>query len=284
SDVWANPELFLLDENRRPRFVAGVPPDYFSSQGQLWGNPVYNWDRLRQTGYRWCIDRFRALLAYVDVIRLDHFRGFAAAWHVPAGSPTAQSGQWVPGPGTDFFRAVNKELGALPFIAEDLGLITADVHALRDQFQIPGTRVLQFAFDGRSDNPYLPDHYAPNTVVYTGTHDNPTTRGWFDDLPDQQRQNMWRSLKRPSPETREVAAALMDVAWSSVAALAIAPLQDLLNLGNEARMNVPGRAAGNWRRGATEDMLHARAFDWLRDLTRRSNRSTLAETLLEAAS
>src|SRR5262249_38198243 len=153
SDVWANPELFLLDENRRPRFVAGVPPDYFSSQGQLWGNPVYNWDRLRQTGYRWCIDRFRALLAYVDVIRLDHFRGFAAAWHVPAGSPTAQSGQWVPGPGTDFFRAVNKELGALPFIAEDLGLITADVHSLRDQFQIPGTRVLQFAFDGRSDNP-----------------------------------------------------------------------------------------------------------------------------------
>ena len=156
SDVWANPELFLLDDQRRPRFVAGVPPDYFSAQGQLWGNPVYNWDTLRQTGYRWCIDRLRALLAHVDVIRLDHFRAFAAAWHVPAGAPTAQSGQWVPGPGADFFNAVKKELGGLPFIAEDLGLITADVRALRDQFQVPGTRVLQFAFDGNSDNPLPP--------------------------------------------------------------------------------------------------------------------------------
>ncbi len=144
SDVWANPELFLLDEQHRPRFVAGVPPDYFSSQGQLWGNPVYNWDVLRWTGYRWCIDRFRALLAHVDVVRLDHFRGFAAAWHVPAGASTAQSGQWVPGPGADFFNAIQRELGVLPFIAEDLGLITPDVSALRDQFQVPGTRVLQF--------------------------------------------------------------------------------------------------------------------------------------------
>jgi 4-alpha-glucanotransferase len=284
SDVWSNPELFLLDEKRRPRFVAGVPPDYFSSQGQLWGNPVYNWDALRQAGYRWSIDRFRALLMHVDVIRLDHFRGFAAAWHVPAGSPTAQSGEWVPGPGVDFFCAVKKELGGLPFIAEDLGLITADVRALLDQFQLPGTRVLQFAFDGRSDNPYLPDNYVPNTVVYTGTHDNPTARGWFEDLPDYQRQNMWRYLKRPPGEAREAARVLIDLAWSSVGALAIAPLQDLLNLGNEARMNVPGRATGNWRWRATEDMLHAPAFDWLRDLTRRSNRSTLTDTLLEAAS
>ena len=165
SDVWANPELFLLDDQRKPRFVAGVPPDYFSAQGQLWGNPVYNWETLRQTGYRWCIDRLRALLAHVDVIRLDHFRAFAAAWHVPAGAPTAQSGQWVPGPGADFFKAVKKELGGLPFIAEDLGLITPDVCALRDQFQVPGTRVLQFAFDGNSDNPYLPHNY-PQTRSY----------------------------------------------------------------------------------------------------------------------
>ncbi len=136
SDVWANPELFLLDEQRRPRFVAGVPPDYFSSQGQLWGNPVYDWEALRRTGYRWCIDRLRALLAHVDAIRLDHFRGFAAAWHVPAGAPTAQSGQWVPGPGAEFFTAVERELGGLPFIAEDLGVITPDVVALRDQFQL----------------------------------------------------------------------------------------------------------------------------------------------------
>ena len=155
--------------HRRPRFVAGVPPDYFSAEGQLWGNPVYDWDTLRATGYRWCIDRVRALLAHVDAIRLDHFRGFAAAWHVPAGLPTARSGQWVPGPGAAFFSAVQRELGGQPFIAEDLGLITPDVQALRDQFGVPGTRVLQFAFDGHPDNPHLPDNYVPNTVVYTGT-------------------------------------------------------------------------------------------------------------------
>lgn len=176
SDVWASPELFLLDDELRPRFVAGVPPDYFSVQGQLWGNPVYNWEMLRQTGYRWCLDRVRALLAHVDVIRLDHFRAFAVAWHVPAGAPTAQTGQWMPGPGADFFKAVKKELGRLPFIAEDLGVITADVHALRDQFEVPGTRVLQFAFDGHSDNPHLPQNYRSNIAAYTGTHDNPTSR------------------------------------------------------------------------------------------------------------
>ena len=272
SDIWANPEFFLLDDRHRPRFVAGVPPDYFSSQGQLWGNPVYNWDALRRTGYRWCIDRIRSLLAHVDVIRLDHFRGFAAAWHVPAGATTAQSGQWVPGPGADFFSAVKRELGVLPFIAEDLGLITPDVGALRDQFCIPGTRVLQFAFDGHSDNPYLPHNYVSNTVVYTGTHDNPTTRGWYEDLPVYQRQNLWRYLKSPEREGGEVSRELMRLAWSSVAALAIAPLQDLLNLGPEARMNVPGRADGNWSWRCTEEMMSAPAFDSLRNLTRTSNR------------
>jgi 4-alpha-glucanotransferase len=272
SDVWANSGLFLLDDQRRPQFLAGVPPDYFSAQGQLWGNPVYNWDRLRETGYRWCIDRLRALLAHVDVIRLDHFRAFAAAWHVPAGSPTAQSGQWVPGPGADFFNTVEKELGGLPFIAEDLGLITADVHALRDQFQIPGTRVLQFAFDGNSDNPYLPHNYASNAVVYTGTHDNPTTRGWYEELPPYQRQNLWRYLNSPQHDSREVAWDLMRLAWSSPAALAIAPLQDLLNLGAEARMNVPGRAEGNWSWRSTEELLSVADFHLLQDLTSSSNR------------
>jgi 4-alpha-glucanotransferase len=272
SDVWANPELFLLDSQRKPRVVAGVPPDYFSAQGQLWGNPVYNWDTLRQTDYRWCIDRLRALLAHVDVIRLDHFRAFAAAWHVPAGAPTAQSGEWVPGPGTDFFKAVKKELGGLPFIAEDLGLITSDVHALRDQFQVPGTRVLQFAFDGNSDNPYLPHNYTSNTVVYTGTHDNSTTRGWYEALPPYQRQNLWHYLNSPERDSREVAWSLMHLAWSSPAALAIAPLQDLLNLGAEARMNVPGRAEGNWSWRCTEELLSAVDFHWMRDLTKRSNR------------
>jgi len=266
-----------------------VPPDYFSSQGQLWGNPVYDWDALHGTGYRWCIDRLRALLAHVDVIRLDHFRGFAAAWHIPAGATTAQSGQWVQGPGADFFSAVQKELGVLPFIAEDLGLITPDVRALRQQFQIPGTRVLQFAFDGRSDNPYLPQNYVPNTVVYTGTHDNPTSRGWYEELPPNQRQNLWRYLKSPEGESGRVAWDLIRLAWSSSAALALAPLQDLLNLGREGRMNVPGRAEGNWTWRCTKEMLSAADFHSLRDLTSSSKRlgtlrAPLTSEMAEAAS
>jgi len=272
SDVWAHPEFFLLDERGRPLFLAGVPPDYFSAQGQLWGNPIYNWEALRESGYRWCVSRLRSLLAYVDVIRLDHFRAFAAAWHVPAGAPTAQSGKWVSGPGAHFFQALQRELGGLPFIVEDLGFITPDVYALRDQFHLPGTRVLQFAFDGHSDNPYLPDNYISNTVVYTGTHDNPTSRGWFEELPDYQRQNLWRYASRVRSGDDKAAPALMDVAWSSVAALAMAPLQDLLNLGKEARMNVPGRTEGNWAWRSTDGMLSDRAFAWIRDLTRSSNR------------
>ena len=272
SDVWANPELFLLGEGYQVKVVAGVPPDYFSAEGQLWGNPVYDWDALRRNGYGWCVDRLRALLGHVDAIRLDHFRAFAAAWHVPAGAPTAQAGQWVRGPGAEFFKAVEKGLGALPLIAEDLGLITPDVTALRDQFQLPGMRVLQFAFDGNADNPYLPRNYGPNTVVYTGTHDNATTRGWYEELSDKQQQNVWSYLGRSGGAASEVAPALMQVAWESVAALAIAPLQDLLNLGNEARMNVPGRAEGNWRWRCTEEMPSTRVFEWLRDLTDRSGR------------
>jgi 4-alpha-glucanotransferase len=273
SDVWANPELFLLDEKHRPRFVAGVPPDYFSAQGQLWGNPVYNWEAIRATGYRWSIDRLRALLTHVDAVRLDHFRGFAAAWHIPAGASTAQSGQWVPGPGADFFEAVRQELGSLPFVVEDLGIITPDVRALRDQFQLPGTRVLQFAFDGHEDNPYLPHNFVSNTVAYTGTHDNAPTRQWYDELPDDQRQNFWKYLNRAPGGSEDAAPALMQLAWSSKAALTIAPLQDLLNLGAEARMNVPGSASGNWRWRCNEKMLADPIFQWLRELTATSNRS-----------
>jgi 4-alpha-glucanotransferase len=280
SDVWANPELFLLDHRRRPRFVAGVPPDYFSAQGQLWGNPVYDWEVLRRTDYQWCIERVRALLTHVDLVRLDHFRGFAAAWHIPAGAPTAQSGQWVAGPGASFLSAVQKKLGTLPFIAEDLGVITPDVRALRDEFHVPGTRVLQFAFDGHADNPYLPHNYVPNTVVYTGTHDNNTTRGWYDELPEYQRQNLWRYLKQPRGLGSEAGAALMYLAWNSSAALALAPLQDLLNLGAEARMNIPGRAEGNWRWRCTENMLSVRAFQWLHDLTKSTNRSPVCQPTL----
>ena len=273
SDVWTNPELFLLDDQRRPCVVAGVPPDAFSAEGQLWGNPLYDWDTLRRTGYRWWIDRLRALLAHVDVVRLDHFLAFAAAWHIPAGAPTAHAGQWVPGPGDEFFSAVRKELGGLPFIVEDLGLITPDVHALRDRFSLPGTRILQFAFDGSPDNPYLPHNYVSNTVVYTGTHDSPTTRGWFEELPENRRQHVWNYLKRPGGESDEVAWELIRLAWSSPAALAIAPLQDVLNLGKEARMNVPGLAEGNWRWRCTQQMLSGSAFEGLRALTATSNRS-----------
>jgi 4-alpha-glucanotransferase len=269
SDVWANPELFQLDDRRRPRFVAGVPPDYFSAQGQLWGNPVYDWEALRRTGYRWCLDRLRALLAHVDVIRLDHFRGFAAAWRIPAEAPTAQSGNWMSGPGSDFLETVQREFGGLPFIAEDLGMITPDVTALRDSYQLPGMRVLQFGFDGDSKNPHLPHNYVHNSVAYTGTHDNNTTRGWFEALPDSQKQIVQNYIGRSAGD---ISADLIRRIWTSPAALAIVPLQDLLNLSAEARMNVPGSTKGNWRWRSTESMLSGPAFGWLRDLTNVSNR------------
>ncbi len=272
GDVWANPELFLLDERRRPRFVGGVPPDYFSAEGQRWGNPVYNWDALRSTGYQWCMDRIRTLLRHVDVIRLDHFRGFAAAWHIPAGAKSAQSGEWAPGPGASFFQSIQQELGRLPFIAEDLGTITADVALLRDQFQVPGTRVLQFAFDGNDDNPYLPRNFVSNTVAYTGTHDNPPTREWYEQLPDSQKQRLWNYLKHQLVNSAEAAPALIDLAWSSVAALTVAPLQDVLDLGVGSRMNVPGRAGGNWRWRLSEEMSSTTAFQWLSELTESSKR------------
>jgi len=273
SDVWAYPELFLLDEQLRPRFVAGVPPDYFSAQGQLWGNPVYNWKVLRQTGYDWWIRRLQARLDYLDAIRIDHFRGFEAAWHVPAGSPTAQSGQWVPGPGEDFFSKVQQALGGLPLLAEDLGVITPAVNALRDQFHLPGMRVLQFGFNGDPNNPHLPHHSVHNGVVYTGTHDNDTARGWYDLLPEQERRNFWNYLHRAPGSPQEVAWELMKLAWSTKAALAVAPFQDLLGLGSNARMNIPGRADGQWRwRCPSDDAQHEAAFQWLHELTKTSDR------------
>ncbi len=272
SDVWANPQLFLLDRDRRPRFISGVPPDAFSADGQLWGSPVYDWEQHRQTGYRWWIDRLRALMSYVDAIRLDHFRAFAAAWHIPGGASTARSGEWVAGPGADLFGKVADQLHGLPFIAEDLGIITPDVSALRERFDIPGTRVLQFAFDGNPTNPHLPRNYVSNAVVYTGTHDNNTSRGWFEDLSDDQRRLLPAEFSGRRLGSNQVAAAMMEMAWSSDAALAIAPLQDLLNLGSEARMNVPGRAEGNWAWRCISEMLGDAPFEALADLTRRTNR------------
>ncbi len=223
------------------------------------------------------------------MIRLDHFRGFTAAWHVNAGARTAEAGEWRPGPGAEFFSAVRRELGSLPFIAEDLGQITPDVYALRDQFHLPGMRVLQFAFDGHADNPHLPHNYVTNAVVYTGTHDNPPTRGWFEDLPDD-RKRIFRDYLQGSMDSQDgAAAALVGLAWSSAAALAMAPLQDVLNLGNEARMNVPGRADGNWRWRCAERSLSSQAFELIHELTKSSNRLTAIENpsqerVLEAAS
>ncbi len=273
SDVWANPHLFLLDAEHHPIAVAGVPPDYFSRTGQRWGNPVYNWEAHRKSGYKWWISRLRSLLGYVDVIRLDHFRGFAAAWHVPASARTAESGQWVTGPGPAIFTAFMQEVGSLPFIAEDLGHITPDVTALLQRFRLPGTKVLQFAFDGNPDNPFLPHNYDHNTVAYTATHDNNTTRGWYDDLPADERKHLWRHLNRPAGSGTDAAWELIRMALFSEAALSIIPLQDLLNLGEPSRMNVPGRADGNWRWRHVESESDQLAFARLGELTHISNRT-----------
>jgi 4-alpha-glucanotransferase len=271
SDVWAHPELFLLEPDRRARFVAGVPPDYFSAEGQLWGDPLYDWDAHRRTGYDWWIARIGTLLALVDVVRLDHFRAFAAAWHIPAGATTAIHGEWRPGPGADFFSAARARLGSLPLIAEDLGLITPDVLALRDQFELPGMRVLQFALDGDPQNPFLPEHYPPHVVAYTATHDNQTTRAWYESLSDEAYRTVWTCLARPI-EAPEAAWELIRLIWESRATLTLTPLQDLLNLGAEARMNWPGRPLGNWQWRATAEQIASPAFERLRELTRQTGR------------
>jgi 4-alpha-glucanotransferase len=269
ADVWANPHLFQLDDQRRPRVVAGVPPDYFSRTGQLWGNPLYDWDAARATHYSWWIARLKAALALVDLVRLDHFRGFEAYWEIPAGRPTAEVGRWVKAPGADFLQTARAALGDLPLIAEDLGLITPEVEALRDQFGLPGMRILQFAFSDPK-NPYLPHNFAPRTVVYTGTHDNDTTLGWFRSASQQERD----CLRRYLPLTNEGNAAwdLVRLAWGSVADYAVAPLQDLLGLGTEARMNLPGRPEGNWRWRFRADMLAPWVLDRLAELTDLYNR------------
>lgn len=269
ADVWANPQLFQLDADRRPRFVAGVPPDYFSATGQLWGNPLYDWPAHEASGFAWWIARLKANLRQVDLVRLDHFRGFAAAWNVPYGSPTAQTGQWLPGPGAALFQALQRALGDLPLVAEDLGVITPDVNALRDQFHLPGMVILQFAYGGAVEFRFLPHNHVRNSVVYTGTHDNDTTLGWWRSISDKERQ----FLRRYEPQVDEdPVGTLLRVAWGSVADMAIAPLQDWLRLGSEARMNVPGVADGNWRWRLTDDQVTAALLDRIAELTELYNR------------
>jgi 4-alpha-glucanotransferase len=265
ADVWANPELFQLDEERRPTVVAGVPPDYFSQTGQLWGNPLYDWKALKRTGYAWWVERVRATLEQVDLVRLDHFRGFEAYWEVPAGMPTAQVGQWVQAPGADLFTTLRSALGGLPLIAEDLGLITPEVEALRMQFDLPGMRILQFAFNGDPHDRFLPHNYEPNTMVYTGTHDNDTTRGWYETLGE--RESNFLSRYVPGIDATSVTWDLIRLAWSSVADYALAPLQDVLNVGTEGRMNMPGRAAGNWSWRFRAALVSPSVLERLGDLT-----------------
>lgn len=243
AEVWAKPELFFLDSDGNPTVVAGVPPDYFSETGQLWGNPLYRWELHKADDYAWWINRMKAVLELVDIVRLDHFRGFSGYWEVPFGEPTAQKGRWVKGPGIEFFNALKKKLGDLPIIAEDLGVITRDVEYLRDYFGLPGMRIIQFAFHGDPSEPFLPHNHINNCVVYTGTHDNDTSLGWFQRVPESERDFYRRYLGRGG---EQIAWDFIRAAWSSVACFSLAPMQDFLNLGNEARMNYPGNPSGNW--------------------------------------
>ncbi len=243
ADVWSHQELFELDNNGNPIVVAGVPPDYFSETGQLWGNPLYSWDVHEKTGYAWWIARLRHALQQADLVRIDHFRGFAAYWEIPADAPNAITGKWVPGPGEKLFDAFEKTFPHLPIIAEDLGLITPDVLALRDKFKLPGMRVLQFAFGDGEENPFLPHHYIENTIAYTGTHDNDTTLGWWHDTPEQIKTFAQHYL---GSDGSDILLAMMRALSNSVADVVIFPMQDVLGLSSDHRMNFPGHPTGNW--------------------------------------
>lgn len=244
ADVWAHPELFQLDGEGRPTVVAGVPPDYFSATGQLWGNPLFAWERHEATGFSWWVQRLRHACTLVDAVRLDHFRGFVAYWEVPAQETVAVNGRWVPGPGRALFDAVRRALGGLPLVAEDLGDITPDVIDLRRELGLPGMAILQFGFSPEPRSTFIPYSHRPDLVVYTGTHDNNTSAGWFrDEASDGERGLL---LRYAGSDGREVHWDLIRLAFSSVAELAVVPVQDVLGLGAEARMNTPGRGDGNW--------------------------------------
>ncbi len=253
ADVWVNKHLFSLDKEDLPEVVAGVPPDYFSKTGQLWGNPLYKWEVHKATGYAWWLKRMQAVLNQVDIVRLDHFRGFEAYWEIPYGNETAVEGQWVQGPGKDFFRVVKKELGELPIIAEDLGVITKKVKKMREKFNLPGMKILQFAFASDPDDDFLPHNFPKNCVAYTGTHDNNTTRGWYDSAPEREKDFCRRYFARSG---QDIAWSMIRVLWQSKAAWVLAPMQDFLNLGQWARMNYPGNPSGNWNWRMHPDVIN----------------------------
>jgi len=280
ADVWANRKLFELDGRGEPTVVSGVPPDYFSETGQRWGNPLYRWDVLREMDYLWWVQRFRRTLELVDVARIDHFRGFQAYWEVPADEETALNGRWVPGPGRAFFDRLRQDLGELPLIAEDLGMITEEVEELRKQLGFPGMRVLQFAFGDDSKNPHLPENHLENAVAYTGTHDNDTIIGWWNELSAEDRSEVTSRLANGT--SGDVHWQLMALVARSDARLAIFPAQDLLGLGSEARMNTPGTAAENWSwRLSDLGRIDREIVTRLRDLTRQTGRLDVGDAARE---
>ena len=252
AEVWAKPDLFFIDSTGKPTVVAGVPPDYFSKTGQLWGNPLYRWDQHAETNYAWWVERFKSVFKLVDIVRLDHFRGFAGYWEVPARQKTAIKGRWMPGPGKQFFQVIQDTFGELPIIAEDLGEITPDVVDMRDTYNLPGMKILVFAFGEDATNEFLPHNFIPNCVVYTGTHDNDTVVGWYERVGDKERDHARRYLARSGDD---IAWDLIRTAWSSVAMFALAPMQDILGLDNKARMNYPSRPSGNWQWRMSADSI-----------------------------
>lgn len=277
ADVWSHPELFRLDESSRPEAIAGVPPDYFSATGQLWGNPLYRWDVSAASGHRWWIERFRASLKLFDMVRLDHFRGFEAYWEIPAGSTTAQAGRWVKGPGAEFFRIVKTELKQLPFVAENLGVITPEVEAMRREFGFPGMSLLQFAFGNDPQGPsFRPHNYSRELVAYTGGHDNDTTVGWWNSAGIGESIRTEEDIRKERAFARAYLGFENDpVNWvfiravlASVAEVAIVPLQDVLGLGTEARMNLPGTLSGNWKWRYKQNALTTDLSECLRKMNR----------------
>lgn len=265
ADAWAHSEIFHFNEEHLPISIAGVPPDYFSSTGQLWGNPLYDWNKLKETGFQWWIDRIKSSLEIADILRIDHFRGFAGCWAVPADHETAEFGVWEDALGDDLLTAINTALGKLPLIAEDLGVITPDVEALIDKYELPRMKVLQFAFGSGNDNGYLPHKCPTNSVVYTGTHDNAPTQGWYEQADTETRRHARDYLQSSG---NHISWDFVKAAWASSSVLAIAPLQDLLELGSLARMNMPGTTSGNWEWRFSKDDITQEIADHLRSLTR----------------
>ncbi len=268
ADTWVNPEIFKLNQEKYPRYVAGVPPDCFSRTGQLWGDPVYDWEILKQKKYGWWIQRMKHCLNIFDVVRIDHFRGFAGYWEIPYGEKTAINGHWEKGPGKDFFNAMLKRFPNLPVIAEDLGLITPDVRELIHDFKFPGMKVLLFAFNETlSQNPYAPHNHIKNCVIYTGTHDNNTVRGWFENEVSQEDKQRFFQYLGHKVQAEDAHLCMIRLAMMSVANIAIIPLQDILNLGEEARMNTPATTNGNWLWRFKQDQISSHVIELLKNMT-----------------